>query len=275
VTRPVDPGAVLAWGAPRLRDLPWRAIRDPWPILVAEIMLQQTQVPRVIPKWFAFCDAYPTPAACAAAPLGGVLRQWQGLGYPRRARNLRETAGLIVSRHGGELPDDLDALRALPGIGPYTAQAVLAFAFERDVAVVDTNIARVLARVVGERLTLRRVQEFASSLVPRGAGWAWNQMLMDLGATVCRPAPRCDGCPMAPSCAWHVTGHPTPDPAAGSAGVSTSQAPYEGSDRQARGDVLRALHDGPRPAGEFAGHIVDGLVADRLVARTGGELRLP
>ena len=275
MARPVDPGAVLAWGAPRLRDLPWRAIRDPWRILVAEVMLQQTQVPRVIPKWFAFCDAYPTPAACAAAPLGSVLRAWQGLGYPRRARNLWEAAGAMVSRDGGAVPDDLDALRALPGVGPYTARAVLAFAFERDVAVVDTNIARVLARTVGERLTPRRVQDVASSLVPRGGGWAWNQMMMDLGATVCRPVPRCDGCPVAPGCAWHLAAHPAPDPAAGSAGVSTRQAPYEGSDRQARGDVLRALHHGPRPASDFAARIVDGLVADRLVARTGSQLRLP
>jgi A/G-specific adenine glycosylase len=275
VPRPVDPGAVLAWGAPRLRDLPWRAIRDPWRILVAEIMLQQTQVPRVIPKWLAFCDEYPTPAACASAPLGEVLRRWLGLGYPRRARNLHDAAGLMVARHGGEVPDDLDELRALPGVGPYTARAVLTFAFERDVAVVDTNIARVLARVVGERLTPRRVQEVADELVPQRAGWAWNQMLMDLGATVCRPAPRCDGCPLAPSCAWHVAGHPEPDPAVGSAGVSTRQAAYEGSDRQARGDVLRALHHGPRPAGAFPARIVDGLVADRLVTRTGDDLRLP
>jgi A/G-specific adenine glycosylase len=272
---PVDPGAVLAWGVPRLRDLPWRATRDPWRVLVAEIMLQQTQVPRVIPKWLAFGAAYPTPAACAAAPLGEVLRHWQGLGYPRRARNLWEAAGAMVERHSGHVPDDLDALLALPGIGPYTARAVLAFAFERDVAVVDTNIARVLARVAGERLTLRRVQDAADALVPHRAGWVWNQVLMDLGATVCRPQPRCDGCPLAPSCAWHAAGNAAPDPAAGSAAVSVRQAPYEGSDRQARGDVLRALHGGPRPADRFPAHIVDGLVADRLVARTGDQLRLP
>jgi A/G-specific adenine glycosylase len=271
----VDPGDVLAWGAPRLRDLPWRATRDPWRILVAETMLQQTQVPRVIPKWLAFCDAYPTPATCAAAPLGEVLRHWQGLGYPRRARNLHDAATAMVERHGGAVPDDLDALRALPGIGPYTARAVLAFAYERDVAVVDTNIARVLARAAGERLTLRRVQEAADALVPAGVGWAWNQMLMDLGATVCRPVPRCDECPLSTSCTWHVAGHPPPDPAAGSAGVSMRQAPYEGSARQARGAVLRALHDGPQPALAFDERIVAGLVADRLVRRTGDTLHLP
>jgi A/G-specific adenine glycosylase len=272
---PVDPGTVLAWGAPRLRDLPWRAIRDPWRILVAEIMLQQTQVPRVIPKWLAFCAAYPTPAACAAASLGDVLRHWQGLGYPRRARNLHDAATCMVERHAGRVPDDLDALLALPGIGPYTARAVLAFAYERDVGVVDTNIARVLARVAGERLTPRRVQAAADALVPRGAGWAWNQMLMDLGATVCRPVPRCDACPLTASCAWHVAGRADPDPADGSAGVSTRQAPYAGSDRQRRGDVLRALHHGPRPVDAFDGRIVAGLLADRLVVRTGDLLHLP
>jgi len=271
----VDPGAVLAWGVPRLRDLPWRATRDPWRILVAETMLQQTQVPRVIAKWTAFLDAYPDPAACAAAPLGDVLRHWQGLGYPRRARNLHDAAAAMVARHDGAVPDDLDALRALPGIGPYTARAVLAFAYERDVAVVDTNIARVLARVAGARLTLRRVQDAADALVPVGEGWAWNQVLMDLGATVCRPTPRCADCPLVTRCAWHLAGHPEPDPATGSAGVSTRQAPYEGSERQARGAVLRALHDGARPVGSFDPRIVAGLVADRLVVRTGDTLHLP
>ena len=271
----VDPGPVLAWGAPRLRDLPWRRTRDPWAILVAEVMLQQTQVPRVIPKWLAFCAAYPTPATCASAPLGQVLRHWQGLGYPRRARNLRDAATAMVERHNGAVPDELGALLALPGVGPYTARAVLAFAFERDVAVVDTNIARVLARATGDRLTMRRVQEIADELVPAGAGWAWNQMLMDLGATVCRPVPRCHDCPLAPSCAWHLAGRQDRDPSEGSAGVSTRQSPYEGSDRQARGAVMRALGDGPRAADEFPVRIIDGLVADRLVARSGATIHLP
>jgi A/G-specific adenine glycosylase len=271
----IDAGAVLAWGEPRLRDLPWRATRDPWSILVAEVMLQQTQARRVIPKWTAFCDAFPTPEACAAASLGDVLRLWQGLGYPRRARNLHDAAGAMVERHGGAVPDTIEALQAWPGVGPYTARAVLAFAFERDVGVVDTNIARVLARATGERLTLRRVQAVGDALVPQDAGWVWNQVLMDLGAAVCRPAPRCPECPIAASCAWFVAGRPSPDPAEGSAGVSGRQSPYDGSDRQARGDVLRALQDGGRPAAAFPARIVDGLIADRLVARTGDLLHLP
>ncbi len=271
----VDAGAVLGWGLPRLRDLPWRATRDPWRVLVAEVMLQQTQTGRVIPKWQEFCARFPTPAACADAALADVLRAWQGLGYPRRARDLRDAATRIVTDHAGSVPADLAALLALPGVGPYTARAVLAFAFEHDVAVVETNIARVLARVAGERLTARRVQALADSLVPAGEGWAWNQVVMDLGATVCRPAPRCADCPVVGCCGWHQAGRPEPDPAAGSAGVSVRQAPYEGSDRQARGRVLGRLAIGPAPAGEFPPRIVAGLVADRLVVRVGTDLRLP
>ena len=271
----IDPGAVLAWGVPQLRDLPWRNERDPWTILVAEVMLQQTQAERAVPKWRAFLDAYPDPAACASATLADVLRLWQGLGYPRRARNLRAAAELIVERHGGSLPDDLDGLLVLPGIGPYTARAVLAFAFERDVAVVDTNIARVLARTAGERLTPKRAQQIADDVVPHGHGWIWNQVIMDLGATVCRPTPRCDACPIAASCTWHVAGRPDPDPAIGSAGVSTRQAPFDGSDRQARGRVLAALHHGPRSASEFDERIVASLVSDGLVEVRDGSASLP
>lgn len=272
---PFDPGAVLAWGIPRMRELPWRAERDPWRILVAEVMLQQTQADRVIPKWNAFLDAFPTPHACADASVGDVLRLWQGLGYPRRARNLHRTAQQVVAEHAGTLPADLDALLALPGIGPYTARAVLAFAFERDVAVVDTNIARILARTGGQRLTPKRAQAAADALVPTGDGWIWNQVVMDLGAMVCRPTPTCADCPIAGACAWHQAGKPSPDPASGSAGVSTTQARFEGSDRQARGRVLAALNHEPRPVDMFDERIVQSLIVDGLVEVVGDELRLP
>jgi A/G-specific adenine glycosylase len=277
---------VLAWGLPGLRDLPWRRTRDAWAVLVSEVMLQQTQVPRVIPKWQAFLAQFPTPAACAAVPLGDVLRLWQGLGYPRRAQRLHATASAVIERHGGSLPASLDELLALPGIGPYTARAVLAFAFEHDVAVVDTNIARVLARVTGERLTPKRAQAIADSWVPEGDGWAWNQVLMDLGATLCRPSsPTCDACPLAPGCAWALAGRPHPDPAEGSAGVSTRQATFDGSDRQARGRLLLALTSGTvaedaaaavmqRPS-SVAARLVEALVAEGLVVRDRGALRLP
>lgn len=272
----VDVDAVLAWGDASLRDLPWRRTRDPWAVLVAEVMLQQTQGDRVIPRWRAFLDRWPTPAACAAAPLGDVLREWQGLGYPRRARDLHRTAGVAVAEHGGALPRDLDALLALPGIGPYTARAVLAFAFEADVAVVDTNIARVLARVGGERLTPRRVQDAADALTPAGDGWRWNQVVMDLGATVCRPEPRCADCPTEPTCRWALAGRPDPDPARGSAGVSGRQAPYAGSDRQARGDVLRRLAtEGSAPVAALDARIVASLAADGLLVVDGPTARLP
>ena len=266
---------MLAWGIPRLRDLPWRRTRDPWLVLVSEVMLQQTQARRVIPKWESFGAAYPTPRECAAAPLGDVLRLWQGLGYPRRARDLHGAAGLIAARHEGEVPDDLDALVALPGVGACTARAVLAFAFGRDVAVVDTNIARVLARTAGARLTRAAAQASADRLVPDGHGWVWNQALMDLGATVCRPLPRCGHCPLAATCAWGSAGTPSPDPGEGSAGVSRRQRPYAGSDRQARGALLRALTSGPVLRAAHRDDIVESLVRDGLVVERFGRLSLP
>ncbi|MEY4173271.1 MAG: A/G-specific adenine glycosylase [Actinomycetota bacterium] len=273
-------GAVLAWGVPRLRDLPWRHTRDPWAVLVSEVMLQQTQVRRVVPKWQAFLDLFPTPEACAEVPLGEVLREWQGLGYPRRARNLHATA-TEVSRLGS-FPSTLEGLLALPGVGAYTARAVLAFAFEADAAVVDTNIARVLARVEGRRLTPKEAQAMADGLLPLGQAWEWNQCLMDLGAVVCRPQPDCAACPLRRSCAWQGRG---PDPAVGSAGVSRSQAPFEGSDRQARGRVLRAVavsplrrEDAARAMAvgvERAERLVQALVSEGLLATDGDLLRLP
>lgn len=285
VATPLDADAVLAWGLPRLRDLPWRRSRDPWLVLVSEVMLQQTQVPRVIPKWQAFVAAYPDPASCAAAPLGDVLRLWHGLGYPRRARNLHLAAGEVVERHGGRLPSTLDELLALPGVGAYTARAVLAFAFEADAAVVDTNIARVYARHAGRRLTAGEVQRLADASLARGDSWAWNQALMDLGATVCRPAsPSCAECPLVASCAWAGVGGP--DPAEGSAGVSGRQGRFEGSDRQARGRLMAALNHGEVPVADAAVHmrvdpdraarLVAALVADGLVERAPADtLRLP
>ena len=266
---------MLAWGIPLLRDLPWRNTRDPWAILVAEVMLQQTQARRVIPKWERFLDDFPTPYACSEASLGNVLRRWQGLGYPRRARNLHLAATLVVERHGGALPDALDDLLVLPGIGPYTARAVLAFAFERDVAVVDTNVARVLARTSGQRLTPSRAQGLADSLVPLGKGWAWNQTMIDLGAAHCRPVPDCDGCPIASGCRWHLAAHVEADPADGSAHVSTTQPRWEGSDRQARGRILAALSAGTAVEVPLDDRIATGLIADGLVVAGPNGLELP
>lgn len=261
-----------------MRDLPWRRTRDPWAILVSEVMLQQTQVPRVIPKWLVFMDAYPTPADCAGAALGDVLRLWQGLGYPRRARNL-QLAAIEVTRLGA-FPTTLDGLLALPGVGQYTARALMAFAFELDVAVVDTNIARVFARVGGRLLTAKQVQAAADQAQPTGMSWEWNQCLMDLGAVLCRPTPNCTDCPLISLCAWHGVG---PDPAIGSAGVSRPQSRFEGSERQARGRLLKALTLGPVSAGA-AGAVMLHPAADRLlkalcdeglVCHDGESVRLP
>lgn len=235
-------------------------------MLVSEVMLQQTQAPRVIPRWFAFLERFPTPASCADASLGDVLREWQGLGYPRRARNLRAVAAAVDE--AGRFPDTLEGLLALPGIGPYTARAVLVFAFERDVAVVDTNIARVYARVLGTRLTPKQVQAAADGALVHGDAWAWNQCLMDLGAVLCRPrSPGCDACPLAQVCAWRGGVAGSPDPAAGSAGVSTPQGRFEGSDRQARGRLMRALSAGPVRFDRAAAVMQrEPLAAQRLVA---------
>jgi A/G-specific adenine glycosylase len=267
----LEQAEVLADGVPRLRDLPWRRTRDPWAVLVSEVMLQQTQAARVAPRWEEFLGRWPDPASCAAAPLADVLDAWHGLGYPRRARNLWLAAARCVELHDGRLPETLDELLDLPGIGPYTARAVLAFAYEAEgAAVVDTNVARVLARRVGRRLTPRQAQAEADELVPDGRSWTWNQVLMDLGATRCRPVPDCTGCPVA--CDWSAAGRPDPDPAVGSAGVSRGQAPYAGSDRQARGRLLAAIVGGAScdPADvldgdpEWVSSIVRSLVDDGL-----------
>ncbi len=218
-------------------------------MLVSELMLQQTQVPRVLPRYHAFLATFPTAAACAAAPVGEVVRAWEGLGYNRRAVNLHRAARQIAE---SGFPDTLAGLLALPGVGPYTARAVLAYAYEADAAVVDTNVARILARVSGRRLTAKEAQAAADDFAPAGESWAWNQAIMDLGAHRCRPRPRCDGCPLAPWCAWQLAGQPPPDPAVGSAHVSGGQSPFDGSDRQGRGRLVAALRRGPVAAAELA-----------------------
>jgi A/G-specific adenine glycosylase len=261
--------ALLGWAAVRLRDMPWRSTRDPWGILVSEVMLQQTGVARVAPKWHTFMESFPSPADCAHAALGDVLRIWQGLGYPRRARNLQAAAREITVRHRGEVPQSLDDLLALPGVGPYTARAVLAFAFEDDAAVVDTNVARVLARLVGEKLTAKRAQAEADRMLASGTAWLWNQGLMELGATVCRPTPSCDECPWESWCAWRGVGD---DPSVGSAGVSVPQGRFEGSDRQARGRLIKALGEGLVHVDDVS-RVMDRSpdVAERLVAALAAE----
>lgn len=280
---------LLPWWEANGRDLPWRRTRDPWAVLVSETMLQQTQVPRVQARYVQFVAEFPTPAACAAAPAGDVVKAWAGLGYNRRALNLHRCATEVVTRHGGSLPEDLDALLALPGIGPYTARAILVFAFERDVGLVDTNAGRFLSRAgAGRALGRREAQDLADALVPAGRGWAWGQAVFDLGALVCvRRAPRCGECPIVDACAWARAGFPPPDPVDGSAGISGVQSRFEGSDRQGRGRLVDALRLGPVALADLpavmgwpedvlrAGRVAEGLVADGLAAADGDILRLP
>lgn len=225
-----------------MREFPWRATRDPWHVLVSEVMLQQTNVGRVYPRFERFIALAPTPAACVAVPLADLLVEWQGMGYPRRCRNIQEAARVIVDRHDGVVPCDLGALMELPGIGPYTARAILAFAFGDDAAVVDTNVARVIARVHGRALKARETQEIADGMLPRGLARDWNQVIMDFGATVCDArTPSCATCPVVVHCSWRGAGE---DPARTTAFTSRPQARFEGSDRQARGRLMKRLTEG-------------------------------
>jgi A/G-specific adenine glycosylase len=259
-------------------------------VLVSELMLQQTQVPRVVSRWREFVAEFPDAATCAAAPVGAVVRAWQGLGYNRRAVNLHRCAAQIVERHEGTVPDTLDALLALPGVGPYTARAVIVFAFGRDVGLIDTNAGRFVARYGGGRaLGAREAQELADALVPAGRGWEWGQAVFDLGALVCtRRNPRCGDCPVRLSCAWASAGWPEPDPVSGSAGISTPQSTFHGSDRQGRGRLVDALRVGPVRERDLptvmgwpddadrAERVARTLVADGLAVRSSkGRYSLP
>ncbi len=281
---------LLAWFEREGRhDLPWRTTRDPWHILVAETMLQQTQVPRVVPRFSTFVATFPTVRRCAAAPVGAVIEEWSGLGYNRRAVNLHRAATSIVERHGGDVPDDLRALLALPGVGSYTARAVLVFAFERDLGLVDTNAGRFLARAAaGRAVAPSEAQALADSLVPAGRGWAWGQAVFDLGALVCtRSAPACSTCPVRGSCAWATAGFPTPDPVDGSAGITGGQSRFDGSDRQGRGRLVAVLRRGPVAADDAAAamgwpddpdrvaRVIAGLVRDGLAMTDDVWITLP
>jgi len=201
---------LLAWYARHGRDLPWRRTRVPYRVLVSEIMLQQTQVERVIPKYRQFLRRYPTLRALAAAPVEQVRELWYPLGYNIRPIRLHAIACESVARYGGRLPEREEELRQLPGIGRYTAGAILSFAYGRDAAVLDTNVRRVLGRVFMGPRRLARVRgqrlfwDLAAALVPRGRGYDFNQALMDFGATWCTPRkPRCGSCPMKRFCATY------------------------------------------------------------------------
>jgi A/G-specific adenine glycosylase len=235
--------ALLAWYDEYRRDLPWRHTIDPYRILVSEVMLQQTPVARVVPAYERFLERFPTAAALAAAPLDEVLAAWQGLGYPVRARRLREAAQIVADRGW---PRTSAGLTDLPGIGPYTAAAVASFAFGEQIAAVDTNVRRVMSRWRGQSLSGARLSAAATEEMTGEAG-VWNQAVMELGAILCRASPICGECPVADDC---------DDP---SVYVRPPrQGRYEGSIRQMRGDLLRMLDAGPIT------------LADGLVTTAGG-----
>ena len=211
---------LLRWYDGQARDLPWRRTRDPYAIWVSEVMLQQTQVSVVLPYWSAFLARFPDVAALARASLDDVLAAWRGLGYYARARNLKRAAEAVLERHGGRLPDDVEALRELPGFGRYTVGAVASIAFGREVPLVDGNVARVLARLfgiegaTGDVAREKRLWGIAETLVQGERPGDWNQALMELGATVCRPEqPTCLLCPVRGHCAALASGRVTDIPA--------------------------------------------------------------
>jgi A/G-specific adenine glycosylase len=271
-------------GAGIRRDLPWIGLDDPWAIFVSEVMLQQTSTRRVIDPWRRFLDAYPTPEACARAPLADVLRHWSGLGYPRRAKSLHEAARVITDRFAGAVPSQPEELLGLPGVGPYTAHAVASFAFDRRVAVLDTNVGRVLARAVAKRpLRPREAQVLATALLPREGVAAFNQSLLDLGAQWCTSTPRCAQCPVALTCRWRRDGGD--DPAPRSAAVSRPQSAFAGSDRQVRGRIMKALSDRPLRTRSLldvlvnvdparAAILLEDLVNEGLLSRDGDRVGL-
>ncbi len=265
--------ALLRWYAAHRRRLPWRHTRDPWAVLVSEVMLQQTQAVRVVPYYRRFLERFPTAAALADASPAAVLAAWSGLGYNRRALRLQRAAQHVAA-HGW--PTTAAALQTLPGVGPYTAAAVACFAFGEAVPTPDTNARRVASRWHGRPLASAELAAALAAELPAGAAAEWNQAVMDLGATLCRPAdPACDRCPVARWCAGPATYSP-PRP----------QGRFEGSSRQARGAVLRALlAHGPLPpqalgeltelGAERAAAAVRSLAAEGLVCADGGMVHLP
>jgi A/G-specific adenine glycosylase len=276
--------ALLEWYEPRRFAYPWRRTRDPYPILLSEVMLQQTQASRVVPAYERFLAALPSLDRLAAASVASVIREWDGLGYNRRAVAISRAARAIVSAHDGVVPRDPAALRSLPGVGPYTAAAVASIAYGVPVAAIDTNVRRVVSRVWA---TVPGVVDRAATvwLDPFDPG-GWNQAVMDLGREVCRPRPRCTGCPLAPSCR-SAGSPPRVEPA-------RAASPFEGSARQVRGAVVRELRRSARPTlaslsaaiacdVDVVASAVRALHADGLVVagplalrgRSTGHVRLP
>lgn len=265
---------VLEWFERSARDLPWRHTRDPYHILVAEMMLQQTQVERVLPRYAAFLATFPTLYDLAAASTADVIKLWAGLGYNRRAVNLQRIACIVRDEYAGQFPRHVEELQKLPGIGPYTSGAIACFAFEQDVPCIDTNIRRVLVRCftalndVQPTPNNRTLYTLAQSLIPVGQGWMWNQAIMEIGATICTATdPKCWRCPLMHTCCAYATWYskdqhifsetpsdatkhtntfrypPTPQPTRRVAERTTQT--YIGSNRYYRGRIVDQLRELP------------------------------
>jgi len=235
---------VLDWYQENKRALPWRNT-SPWGVLVSEFMLQQTPVQRVLPQWHRWMELWPTPADLAAASLSDALREWGRLGYPRRAKRLHQCAQVIVTDHGGEVPASLNELRALPGIGEYTAAAIRAFAFKESEVVLDINIRRLYARCWSGIATPTNApnnseRELARNLIPVGDDGRWAAATMELGALICKArTPLCSHCPLADICTWRALGYPQSEV------EKRTSAQWQGSDRQCRGVIMNALREAP------------------------------
>lgn len=272
---------LLDWYDQNRRDLPWRK-SSPWGVMVSEFMLQQTQVNRVLPIWNYWLREWPTPATLASAKKSEVITSWGRLGYPRRAIRLHQSAKIIASDFNNKVPRKVEDLRALPGVGEYTAAAIAAFAYGQPTLVLDVNIRRLFARVIDgvERptnsiSTLER--ELRQKLIPHD-GATWAAATMEFGALVCTSKnPQCDICPLKRQCAWRKAGYPKSEL------VHKSQA-WTGTDRQCRGTIVQALRETPKLSGiaiEKLWHdkiqvekALKTLIADGLIETTGKSYRL-
>lgn len=288
---------IIDWYGDHARDLPWRNPGvSPYAVMVCEVMSQQTPISRVLPKWQAWLEKWPTVVDLAEADTADVLSLWQGLGYPRRALNLQRAAREIVEHHGGDVPRDPTVLRSLPGVGDYTAGAIAAFAYGVRTPVIDTNVRRVLARVVGgvelPGAATRQIDyERAVALLPGEANEAarWSIAVMEFGSLVCTSRdPSCTLCPISSACAWHLAGAPE------GAEARRPRQPWEGTDRQLRGRVMALLCDSRDSGRKFvsketalkvaldsngdrtrAQSVLAGLAKDGLIVMTEASVTLP
>ena len=243
--RPEARAAVLAWFDERGRALAFRATRDPYAILVSEVMAQQTQISRVVEAWGRFLARFPTVLDLADATPADVLREWQGMGYDRRAINLRRAARAIVADHGGRVPSTIDELERLPGVGPYTARAVASIAFGAVVGAVDTNVRRVLGRATAGAAAADRspswIQAVADASVDPDRPGDWTPAVMDIGATLCRPkAPRCDACPLRSWCRFAAE-LPSGEPTTAEPAMAIAAVPFADTTRWLRGRIVDRL----------------------------------